>query len=120
MATSTQTETLNKLSELRAEYLNPDFQKRVNDTEEALRRNFERAKLSDHKVVQEIIEAAVKALKDVSWLLANDEDLTELQRKELFAEKRVHTFWLERLDGTRATQAILAIEQTVDSLASKK
>ncbi len=120
MATNTQAETLKKLSALRDEYLSPDFQKRVNETEEALRRNIERSNLSKHKVVQEIIEAAVKVLKDISWLLANDEDLTEVQRKELFAEKRVHKFWLERIDGTQAIRAILSIEHTVDSLAGKK
>jgi thiaminase len=120
MATESQTKVTEKLRELRERYLDQDMQKRVSDTESALRRNIERKKLAQREEVKEIIEAAVKAIKDLSWLLANDEDLTESQRKEIFAEKRVHKFWLERLDGTRAQQAILAIEQTVDSLTTKR
>lgn len=105
-----------KLADLRAEYIDADAQARITSTEQALRRNIKEAELAKNPTVEKIIAEADKTIKEISYLLANDEDLTDVQRKALFAEKRVHLFWLQRLDGTRANQAIEAIEQTVDSI----
>lgn len=116
MATANHSIIEEKLKKLRGTYLDPDFQKRVTDTEQALRRNIARSKLAQREEVKGIVEEGVKAIKDISWLLANDEELTQTQRDALFAEKRVHQFYLERLDGTRAQQALAVIAETVDSI----
>lgn len=120
MASDTESKIKEKLAALRAVYLDPDFQKRVTDTENALRRNIARKNLAKDETVQEIIAAGEKAIQDISWLLANDEDIKEDQRLALFAEKRVHQFYLERLDGTRAQHALEVIQESVDSIAKGK
>lgn len=119
MASDIQRDIASRIKTLRSEYTSADAAAQINSTEEALRRNIKRAKLAEHEVVQEIAQAAVKAIADISFLLANDETLTSDQRGVLFAEKRVHRFWLERIDGTLAEQSLNAIKQTVDSIALK-
>jgi len=110
-----------KLSELRQVYTGqPELQRAITDTEAAMRRNIKKAKLIERPEVKEMVDEAVKAIQDISFLLANDETLTEAQRAVLFAEKKAHKFWLERLDGTKAMQALGFIEETVDSLTPPK
>ena len=119
MASDTENKIKQKLADLRGVYLDPDFQKRLTDTEQALRRNIARKKLSQDEVVQEIIAEGEKAIRDIAWLLGNDDELDQKQRDALFAEKRVHQFYLERLDGSRAQQALEVIESTVDSFTKR-
>ena len=106
-----------KLSKLRKEYLNPQEQKDISKTEEALRRNIKRTKLAERVEVQEIIEESVKSIKDINFLLSNDESLEERERRDLFAERRVHKFWLSRFDGERAQMAIMMIGKDVDKVS---
>ncbi len=109
-----------KIKNLRTVYLSADDQARITDTEEALRRNIKQMKLAERPEVKQVIDQAAKAIKDIDFLLANDDTLTTEQRMGLFAEKKVHKFWLQRLDGERAKQAIEIIDEGVDSLLEAK
>jgi len=104
-----------KIAKLKRIYKNPIDQRDLGALEEKLRQTITKKRFARNAVVQEIIGETVRKIKELSYLLAWDERATPEERNSYFTERKVHMFWLERIDGTVAQKMIAQMESSVDN-----
>src|SRR5688500_11907994 len=95
-----------KLQKLRAIYVQPDDQQLLDEIEKNLRRKIVESDLAAHPVVQVIIADAKKKAAEISFMLANDRTLSDVQRQTLFNKREVAEFYLERFGVKHQAEAI--------------
>lgn len=106
---------LSKVEKLKKIYRTPIDQRELDTVEEKIRQTVVKQKLARRSEVRDIIGDSIRRIKELSYLLAWDEKSTEEERVGYFAERRVHMFWLNRLDGTAAKKVLQYIESNVDN-----
>ena len=113
----TTTEIQEKINRLRRIYIDDkESNKFIDSVENNLRKAIGIKKLAELPEIITMIEDAVGRIKDINFLLAYDEKLSDepAARKGLFREREVHQFWLERLDPKKAEEIITSLEHFIE------
>lgn len=103
-----------KVKELRTLYRDPESQPIINNVEKQLRRNLAKAQIAGIAEIQELVRATLKKIEDINTMLQWDRELTNDERLRLMDERKIHLFWIERLDPGKATNIISELEVFVD------
>jgi hypothetical protein len=105
-----------KLQKLRAIYVDPDDHAFLDEIEKGLRRRIVESDLVSNDVVRAIIEDGRKKIEEITFILANDRNISEQERKLLFDKREVHQFYLDRFgSGEKAKEAIEKTAAFVDN-----
>ena len=71
----------------------------VERTEKRLRNLVLKEKLTDSAAIADIVAETRNRINTANLLLQNDEEMTEMNRRLLFREKKIYQFFMDRLDG---------------------
>jgi hypothetical protein len=105
-----------KLSQLRQKYIgSDDSQAYVNDLEKEITNLFEEKRMAVNPIFQAIFKDAEKKLNDINLFLQNDEKLTDIDRRILFAQKNIWKFVFERFGLKLHDNAIALLKEIIDS-----
>lgn len=104
-----------KLKRLRNKFRSTEDRLKIDSLEKTLRRKLITAKIGKIDEVKELIRITEKSIDDINVMLQWDPEITELERKVLMMERRVHLFWIDRLDPKKAREMVSQIEHIVDS-----
>lgn len=107
-------EFLKKFSTLRAKYLDNDSITWIDEAEAEIRNLFEESALSENPVFIRIAKDAQQRLGEIDFLLVENEELTDLERKSLFREKRVWAFIFERFGMRPQEMALATLNDRID------
>lgn len=83
-----------KISELRKHYKHPDDQQLLDSWEKRLTGLYLKADWQQHQETRELAENARREVIRINTILAEKEDLSELERRILFAKKEVQLYYL--------------------------
>lgn len=86
----------------------------IDDIEHRLQKVIEESKIAENPIFQAILQDAEKRLNDVNTLLMTDKTLTDVQRNNLFNQKELWTWNIERFGMKAHDQALQLLEQTID------
>ena len=104
-----------KIKQLREYWYDDDNSLRfVERVEKRLRNLVLKEKLVDSKAIMDIVDETRKRINAANMLLQNDEEMTELNRRLLFREKKVYQFFLDRLDGKDLDQQVEGVGKLLD------
>lgn len=104
-----------KLKRLRDYYWNDEGSlKQIDSYEKNVRKLVILEKLMENQSVIEIVKDAKNRVKTIDIILTTDKNLNETARLELFKEKEVHKFYLDRFDNVSIEQRMEAIYKVVD------
>lgn len=108
-----------KIKKLRDYYSDKESLSTLAAKEKELRSLIVSSGLRKNEVVADIIKKADRIVGDMTSLLQQDEDMPEDVRKRIFAERKVHMFYLALLGGEEADKRIQAIEKFFDDRISE-
>lgn len=103
-----------KVKDLRTLYRSTEDKAVIDNVEKQLRRNLVKAQIAEIDVIQELIRATQKKIDDINLMLQWDRELTDDERLRLMDERKIHLFWIDRLDPGQATKIINELETFVD------
>ena len=104
-----------KLKQLKEYYYENDFSmKWIESVEKNIRQLVAMEDLAKNSSIQAIVNDARSRINTVNQLLSIDEDLTTDDRKKLFAEKKVHQFYLDRFEGRSIEKRFDRINSILD------
>lgn len=103
-----------KVKELRTLYRAPEDKPIIDNVEKQLRRNLAKAQIVEIAEIQELVRATQKKIDDINLMLQWDRELTNDERLRLMDERKIHLFWIERLDPGKASSIISELETFVD------
>lgn len=103
-----------KVKELRTLYRAPEDKPIIDNVEKQLRRNLAKAQIVEIAEIQELVRATQKKIDDINLMLQWDRELTDDERHRLMDERKIHLFWIERLDPEKASSIISELETFVD------
>jgi len=103
-----------KVKELRILYRSSEDRAVIDNVEKQLRRNLAKAQIAQIEEVQDLVRATQKKIDDINLMLQWDRELTDDERLRLMDERKIHLFWIERLDPGQATKIISDLETFVD------
>lgn len=104
-----------KVKELRTLYRSPEDKSVIDNVEKQLRRNLAKSQIAQIAEVQELVRSTQKKIDDINLMLQWDRELTQDERLRLMDERKIHLFWIERLDPGQATKIISELETFVDN-----
>lgn len=104
-----------KIKKLRNQFRGVDDRLKIDSLERTLRREIANADLAGVDAVQSLIRMTESSIEGINTLLQWDEELTDADRKALMRERKVHLFWIDRMDPKRAQNMVAQIESIVDS-----
>ena len=112
---TSQSDIKDKIKKLREYWFDDENSlKFVVGVEKRLRALVLKEKLKDSKVITDIVEETRKRISAVNALLTNDEEMSEMNRKLLFRERKVYNFFLDRLDGKKVDQQFESVGRLLD------
>lgn len=104
-----------KMSSLRAKYVNsPDSQQYIDNLANEIEKLATEKDYAKNPLFEAIIKDAEKRLNEINALLMNDEELSDVQRKCLFAQKKVWIFIFERFSLVPHDNALKVLHTLVD------
>lgn len=104
-----------KLKKLRDYYYDDERSLKIIDGyEKHIRQNIVKDKLMENASVVSIVNEAKKRVALVDLLLKTDKTLTDIARIELFKEKEVHKFYIDRFDNVDIEKRMDAIHSVID------
>lgn len=104
-----------KLEQLRKYWFDDNMSlKFVDATENRLRNLVFKEKLAESKAVMDIVEETQQRIRAVDILLTTDEEMSEMERKLLFREKKVYGFFLDRLDARKLDEQFERVGKLLD------
>lgn len=107
--------TKEKLKKLRDYWFDDEYSLKFVDTvEKTLRKIMVKEKLAGNKAVQAILADVKDRIKAIDTMLIYDEEMTELERKLLMREKKVHGFYLNRFDGKNVDEQFESVGKLLD------
>lgn len=71
----------------------------LDDAEKKIRESIKKMNVANTSVFQEMTVASEKAVEDINFILINQETLSEKERGDLIAKRKVHQFYLDRFTG---------------------
>jgi len=107
-----------KVKQLKNQYRAPEDRESLSKLEKELRRKLVEAQICEIPAVQSLIQDTIKQIDNINLLLQYDRELTVEERLRLMDTRKVHMFWVDRLDGKRAKDYIKNIESFVNSQVS--
>ena len=111
-----QSDIKEKIKKLKEYWLDDEMSLRWADgVEKRLRSLILKEKLVESKAILEIVEETHRKISAIDVLLRTDESLSDIERKLLFREKKVYTFFLDRLDGKNLDQQFERVGQLLDT-----
>lgn len=108
-----------KVSELRLKFRSTDDRVLVDKIEKDLRKQIANAQLTETAPIQALITDTLKKIDDINLMLQHDRDLTVDERLRLMDIRKVHLFWVDRLDPSKAQAYINSLESYVDTKLSQ-
>lgn len=104
-----------KLAKLREYWFDDEYSlKFLEVIEKNLRKIMIKEKLASNKAVQAVLADVKDRIKAIDTMLIYDEDMTEVQRKLLMREKKVHGFYLNRFDGKNVEEQFESVGKLLD------
>ncbi len=104
-----------KLKALREYWFDDDMSlKWVKEVELKLRKILVLEKLAQNRGAVAIVKDAKERVRIIDMMLTLNEDLTEIERRLLFREKKVHNFYLNRFDGKPLEQQFDMVGKLLD------
>lgn len=105
----------NKIAKLREYWIDDDMSLQfVKGQEKRLRDVLVKEKLVDSQAIRLIVEDTMKRISVIDKLLSNDEEMSEMERRLLFREKKVYNFFIDRLEAKDIDQQFERIGKTLD------
>lgn len=109
-----------KIDKLKEYWFDDDYSlKWVKEVEEALRRIIVKEELSENKGLVAVLDDVKSRIKVIDTILTFDEDLTDVNRKLLFREKKVHQFYLNRFEGKDVDEQFKKVGKLLDEELEK-
>lgn len=108
-----------KVADLRNKFRSTDDRVVVDKIEKDLRKQIAHAQLTDTAPIQALIADTLKKIDDINLMLQHDRDLTVDERLRLMDIRKVHLFWVDRLDPKKAQAYINSLESYVDTKLSQ-
>jgi len=109
-----------KIDKLRNYWFNDQMSlKWVNEVEVAIRKILTKEELFKNKGIKAVVDDIEKKIRAIDTMLTYNAELTDKERGVLFAEKKVHSFYLNRFSGKNLDQQFDRVGKLLDEELEK-